>query len=46
VRGRAPLTNNDSWFFVQIYQWFPSILEVATVGRKAREADKVGITVG
>jgi hypothetical protein len=31
VRGRAHLTNNDRWFFVRIYQWFPSILEVATV---------------
>ena len=31
VRGRAQLTNNDRWFFVQMYQWFPSILEVATV---------------
>ena len=31
VRGRAHLTNNDRWFFVQMYRWFPSILEVATV---------------
>src|SRR6266478_7505118 len=31
VRGRAQLANNDRWFFVQMYQWFPSILEVATV---------------
>jgi hypothetical protein len=31
VRDRAQLTNNDRWFFVQMYQWFPSILEVATV---------------
>jgi len=31
MRGRAQLTNNDRWFFVQMYQWFPSILEVATV---------------
>ena len=31
VRGRAQLTNNDRWFFVQMYQWFPSFLEVATV---------------
>src|SRR6266849_2155410 len=22
VRGRAQLTNNDRWFFVQMYQWF------------------------
>ena len=31
VRGRAQLANNDRWFFVQMYQRFPSILEVATV---------------
>jgi hypothetical protein len=24
VRGRAHLTNNDRWFFVQMYRWFPS----------------------
>ena len=26
VRGRAQPTNNDRWFFVQLYRWFPSIL--------------------
>ena len=26
--GRAKLTNNDRCFFVQLYRWFPSILEV------------------
>jgi hypothetical protein len=31
VRGRAQLTNNDRWFFVQIYRWFPSILKVVTI---------------
>jgi hypothetical protein len=25
VRGRAQLTNNDHWFLVQMYRWFPSI---------------------
>jgi hypothetical protein len=33
VRGRARLSNNDRWFFVQLYRWFPSILEVVTVLR-------------
>jgi hypothetical protein len=28
LKGRARLTNNDRWFFVQIYRWFPSILPV------------------
>jgi hypothetical protein len=31
VRGRAQLTNNDHWFLVQMYRWFPSILEVVTI---------------
>ena len=33
VRGRAKLTNNDRWFFVQLYRWFPSVLEVLTIIR-------------
>ena len=33
VRGRAQLSNNDRWFFVQMYRWFPSILEVVTILR-------------
>jgi hypothetical protein len=28
VKGRAHLTNNDRWFFIQMYRWFSSILEV------------------
>jgi hypothetical protein len=26
--GRPCLTNNDRWFFLQMYRWFPSILKV------------------
>ena len=33
VRGRVRLSNNDRWFFVQLYRWFPSILEVVTILR-------------
>jgi hypothetical protein len=33
VRGRAQLSNNDRWFFVQLYRWFPSILEVVAILR-------------
>src|SRR3984893_7747762 len=33
VRGRARLTNNDRWFFIQLYRWFPSILPVLTIIR-------------
>jgi hypothetical protein len=25
LKGRARLTNDDRWFFVQLYRWFPSI---------------------
>jgi hypothetical protein len=31
VRGRAQLSNNDRWFFVQLYRWFPSIQKVLTI---------------
>ena len=31
VRGRAQLTNDDRWFLVQMYRWFPSILTVVTI---------------
>src|SRR5246500_3506294 len=31
VRGRAQPTNNDRWFFVQMYRWFPSILKLVTI---------------
>ena len=33
LKGRAQLTNNDRWFFVQLYRWFPSILKVLTIIR-------------
>jgi transposase InsO family protein len=33
VKGRAHLTNNDRWFLVQMYRWFPLILEVVTIVR-------------
>jgi len=31
LKGRARLTNNDRWFFVQMYRRFPSILKVVTI---------------
>ena len=31
VHGRVRLTNNDRWFFIQLYRWFPSILKVLTI---------------
>lgn len=31
VRGRVRPTNIDRWFLVQLYLWFPSILQVITI---------------
>jgi len=31
LQGRAPLMNTDRWFLVQIYRWFPSIVQVVTI---------------
>jgi hypothetical protein len=33
LHGRVRLTNNDRWFFIQLYRWFPSILKVLTIIR-------------
>ena len=33
VNGRVRLTNNDRWFFIQLYRWFPSILQVLAIIR-------------
>ena len=33
LKGRARLTNNDRWFFVQLYRWFPSILPALMIMR-------------
>src|SRR4051795_7793675 len=30
-RGRVRLTNNDRWFFIQLYRWFPSILQLLKI---------------
>src|SRR5260370_38976887 len=35
LRGRVRLTNNDRWFFIQLYRWFPAILKVLTIIRPA-----------
>src|SRR5271169_3975132 len=31
LKGQARLTNNDRWFFVWVYRWFPTILKVVTI---------------
>src|SRR5665811_1370603 len=33
VQGRVWLTNNDRWFFIQLYRWFTSILKALTIIR-------------
>jgi hypothetical protein len=33
VQGRVRLTNNDHWFFIQLYRWISSILNVLTIVR-------------
>ena len=33
LQGRVRLTNRDRWFFIQLYRWFPSILQVLTIIR-------------
>src|SRR5260370_36889688 len=33
LRGRVRPTNNDRWFFIRLYRWFPSILQVLTIIR-------------
>src|SRR6267378_660884 len=33
LHGRVRLTNNDRWFFIQLYRWVPSTLQVLTIIR-------------
>jgi transposase InsO family protein len=33
LHGRVRLTNNDRWFFIQLYRWVPSILQVVRIIR-------------
>ena len=33
MKGRVRLSNGDRWYFVQLYRWFPSILDVLTIIR-------------
>src|SRR6476620_694863 len=33
LRGRVRLANSDRMFFVQLYRWFPSILQVLAIIR-------------
>src|SRR6266567_6236618 len=33
VRGRVQFTNSDRLFFIQLYRWFPSVLNAMTIMR-------------
>src|ERR1700730_11497724 len=33
AQGRVRLMNTDRWFFIHLYRWFPSILQVLTIIR-------------
>src|ERR1700749_624129 len=33
LHGRVRLKNHDRWFLIQLYRWFPSILQVPTIIR-------------
>jgi hypothetical protein len=33
LHGGVRLTDSDRWFFIQLYRWFPSILQVLTIIR-------------
>src|ERR1700736_2675477 len=33
LHGRVRLTNHDRWFLIQLYRWFPSILQLFTIIR-------------
>src|SRR5215471_14071885 len=33
VRGRVHFTNSDRLFFIQLYRWFPSVLNAMTIMR-------------
>jgi hypothetical protein len=35
VQGRVRLTNSDRWFLIQLYRWFPSILQVVAIVQPA-----------
>ena len=35
LRRKAPGANNNRWFLVQLYPWFPSILQVITIFKPA-----------
>src|SRR5450759_163415 len=46
VQGRIRLRHNDRWFLIQLYRWFPSILQVVTIVQPetpARDTNERGL---
>ena len=43
LRGRVQFANSDRWFFIQLYRWFPSILQVLTIIRPRRSSTGTGL---
>src|ERR1700693_1626120 len=33
LHGRVRFTNHDRWFLIQLYRWFPSILQILAIIR-------------
>src|SRR5271168_1457593 len=42
LHGRVRLTNNDRWFLIQLYRWFPSILQVSQSSGPRRSCVGIG----
>src|SRR5688572_31009592 len=43
VPGRVRLTNNDRWFFIQVYRWFPSICRSSRSSVPRRSCGGIGL---
>src|ERR1700721_3173059 len=42
LHGRVRLSNSDRWFFILLYRWFPSILQVLTTSGPRRSCVGIG----
>ena len=42
LRGRVRLANSDRWLFVQLYRWFPFILQVLAIIRQTTHRRRGG----
>ena len=46
LHGRVRLTDQDRWFLIELYRWFPSILQVLTIVRPETLVRFAAIGVG